>query len=78
MKDKQPTAGSRLLLLALAIVVPAVALIGFSLAHLKSLQRDHAVEASIQRQFQQMLAQANFSRVHILEEDLGFEISMTK
>ncbi len=34
--------------------------------------------AYTREQFQQMLAQANFSRVHILEEDLGFEISMTK
>ncbi len=48
--------GSRLVILALAIVLPALALIVFSTVQLKSLQRDHAVEASMQRQFQQMLA----------------------
>ena len=34
--------------------------------------------AYTREQFQHMLAQANFSRVDILEEDLGFEITMTK
>ncbi len=47
---------TRLLLLELAVVVPALALIGFSIAHLKSIQRDGAVEAAIQRDFQHMLA----------------------
>ncbi len=47
---------TRLLLLEMAVVLPAVALIGFSIAHLKSLQRDGAVEAAIQRDFQHMLA----------------------
>ncbi|MGA3212279.1 MAG: HAMP domain-containing sensor histidine kinase [Terriglobales bacterium] len=46
----------RLLLLELAVVLPAAALIGFSIAHLKSIQRDRAVEATFQRDFQQMLA----------------------
>ena len=48
--------GLKLLLLELAIVVPALALVLLSLAYLRSLQRDHAVEAAIQRQFEQMLA----------------------
>jgi len=34
--------------------------------------------AYTREQFQQMLAQADFSHVDILEEDLGFEITMTK
>jgi ubiquinone/menaquinone biosynthesis C-methylase UbiE len=34
--------------------------------------------AYTREQFQHMLAQTNFSRVDILEEDLGFEITMTK
>ncbi|HEX8926433.1 MAG TPA: HAMP domain-containing sensor histidine kinase [Terriglobales bacterium] len=46
----------RLLVLELAILVPAVALIFFSVLHLKSLQNDHAIEAAIQRNFDQMLA----------------------
>jgi signal transduction histidine kinase len=45
-----------LLTLELAIVVPALALVLFSLAYLRSIQQDHAVEAAIQRQFEQMLA----------------------
>jgi len=46
---------SRLLVLELAIVLPALALILFSVLHLKSLQDDHAFEAAIQRDFEQML-----------------------
>lgn len=46
----------RLPLLVLGIVLPAVALIVFNIIHLKSIQRDHAVEAAFQRDFQQMLA----------------------
>jgi hypothetical protein len=46
----------RLLLLVLGIALPAIALFTFSILHLKSLQRDHALEAAIQRDFQQMLA----------------------
>jgi ubiquinone/menaquinone biosynthesis C-methylase UbiE len=34
--------------------------------------------AYTREQFEHMLAEANFSRVDILEEDLGFEITMTK
>ncbi len=53
---RQRNERARVLLLELAVVVPAVALIGFSILHLKSIQRDGAVEAAIQRDFQHMLA----------------------
>jgi hypothetical protein len=46
----------RLPLLVSGIVLPAIALIVFNIIHLKSIQRDHAVEAAFQRDFQQMLA----------------------
>jgi signal transduction histidine kinase len=42
--------------LELAVVLPAAALIVFSALRLKSIQRDHAVEAAIQRDFYQVLA----------------------
>jgi len=44
-----------LLTLELAIVLPAAALIGFSVWNLRSIQRDRAVEAAIQRDFSQVL-----------------------
>lgn len=44
-----------LLTLELAIVLPAAALIGFSIWNLRSIQRDRAVEAAIQRDFSQVL-----------------------
>ena len=48
---------SRLVLtLDLAIVTPAAALIVVSVLHLKSIQRDHNVEAAIQRDFYEVLA----------------------
>ena len=48
---------SRLVLtLDLAVVTPAAALIVVSVLHLKSIQRDHNVEAAIQRDFYQVLA----------------------
>ncbi len=47
---------TRLLLLELAVVVPALALIGFSIVYLGSIHRGGAVEAAIQRDLQQMLA----------------------
>lgn len=46
---------ARVLLLQFAVVLPAVALIAFSIVHLKSIQRDRAVEAAIQRDFERML-----------------------
>lgn len=57
MKVKRERSGrARLLLLELAVVLPALALILFSIVHLKSIQRDGAVEAAFQRDFQRMLA----------------------
>jgi len=45
------------MLLTLELVaLPAAALVVFSVLHLKSIQRDRAVEAAFQRDFQQMLA----------------------
>jgi len=46
---------TRLLLTLGLVVLPAAALIVFSALHLKSIQRDRAVEAAFQRDFQQML-----------------------
>ncbi|MFB3813746.1 MAG: sensor histidine kinase [Terriglobales bacterium] len=45
----------RLLLLELAVIVPAVALIAFNIYHLESIKRDRAVEAAFQRDFNQVL-----------------------
>src|SRR6202035_5423661 len=44
-----------LLTLELAIVLPAAALMGFSIWNLKHLQRSEAVEAAIQRDFSHVL-----------------------
>jgi signal transduction histidine kinase len=44
-----------LLTLELAVILPAAALIGFSIWKLHSLQRDRAVDAAIQRDFSHML-----------------------
>jgi signal transduction histidine kinase len=44
-----------LLQLELAITLPAVALMVFSISNLKSIQRDQAIEGAIQREFQSML-----------------------
>jgi len=44
------------LLLELAVVLPAAALILFNVLHLKSIQRDRAVEAAIQRDFYQVMS----------------------
>src|SRR5690242_4257980 len=43
------------LTLELAVVLPAAALVILSALHLKSIQRDRAVEAAIQRDFSQVL-----------------------
>jgi len=40
-----------LLTLELAIVLPAAALMGFSIWNLKHIQRDKAIDAAIQRDF---------------------------
>jgi signal transduction histidine kinase len=44
-----------ILLLELAVVLPAAALVVLSAIHLKSIQRDRQVEAAIQRDFSQVL-----------------------
>ncbi|MGI8770286.1 MAG: sensor histidine kinase [Acidobacteriaceae bacterium] len=46
----------RMLLLMLAIMLPAAALILWSILHLRSIQREKAVEAVIQRDYQHLLA----------------------
>jgi len=48
-----------LLTLELAVVLPAAALIIFSVRHLRSIQRDRQAEAAIQRDFYQVLAIAD-------------------
>ena len=47
-----------LLKLELAIVLPAVALMGFSIWNLKHIQRNHLVEAAMQRDFNEVLRYA--------------------
>jgi signal transduction histidine kinase len=46
----------RILLLMLAVMLPAAALIVFGVYHLRNIQRDKAIEAAIQRDNQQVLA----------------------
>jgi signal transduction histidine kinase len=46
----------RILLLMLAVILPALALIAFGLYHLWSIQHDKAIEAAIQRDYQRTLA----------------------
>ena len=46
----------RILLLMLAVMVPAAALIFVSAYDLRRIQRDKAIEAAIQRDYQQVLA----------------------
>lgn len=57
-KGKWPRWNERtrmLLTLELAVLLPAAALIGFSILKLQAFQRDKAIEAAIQRDFQHML-----------------------
>ena len=60
------------LTLALAVMLPAAALICVNFYHLKSIERDKALEAAIHRDFQQMLAisekQINHKAYTIVEE----------
>jgi len=58
MKAKQPpNARTRMmLLLQLAVILPAATLVILSARHLQTIQRDRAVEAAIQRDFSQVLA----------------------
>ena len=46
----------RVLLLMLAVMLPAIGLILVSLYHLRTIQRDKAIEAVLQRNYQQILA----------------------
>jgi signal transduction histidine kinase len=46
----------RTLVLMLAVILPAASLIVFGLYHLRSIQQDKAIEAAIQRDYQQVLA----------------------
>src|SRR5271165_5296301 len=46
----------RMLILMLAVMLPAAALIVASVYHLRSIQREKGVEAVIQRDYQQVLA----------------------
>ena len=66
-----------LLTLELAVVLPAAALIIASALHLRSIQRDRAVEAAIQRDFSHVLAisekQIN-QRAYELLDDVKTEI----
>ena len=60
------------LTLALAVMLPAAALICVNLYHLKSIERNKSLEAAIHRDFQQMLAisekQINHKAYTIVEE----------
>src|SRR5271169_6343695 len=53
-----------LLTLELAIVLPAAALMGFSIWHLKHIQRSEEVEAAIQRDFSHVLMIADKKTWH--------------
>jgi signal transduction histidine kinase len=58
MKGKSPrNARTRMMLiLELAVILPAATLVVLSARHLQTIQRDRAVEAAIQRDFSQVLA----------------------
>src|SRR5690349_17884925 len=56
MKKPFWNARTRMLLTLELVALPAAALVVFSVLHLKSIQRDRAVEAAFQRDFQHMLA----------------------
>src|SRR5215831_2280767 len=55
MMSRRPGRSRMFLTLLLAVVLPAAALIGFSLWSLHSIHRDHAVEAAMQRDFSRVL-----------------------
>jgi signal transduction histidine kinase len=58
MNAKRPKSDRTRLIftLELAVILPAAALVIFGVLHLRSIQRDRAVEAAIQRDFSQVLA----------------------
>ena len=78
MKAKHPTnARNRMmLLLQLAVILPAATLVILSARHLQTIQRDRAVEAAIERDFSQVLAisekQINH-KAYALADDVGSE-----
>ena len=45
----------RIMVLMLAVILPAAALIGFGVYHLRNIQRDKAIEAAIQKDYEQTL-----------------------
>src|SRR4051794_32161810 len=65
---------TRILVLMLTVLVPAAALIMVSILHLRSIQRDRAVEAAIQRDYQHVLKIAekriNKAAIEMTEESL--------
>jgi len=58
MKVKRPTSARTrmMLILQLAVILPAATLVILSARHLQTIQRDRAVEAAIERDFSQVLA----------------------
>src|SRR5438094_8672167 len=55
IKKSRWTKRRPLVLMMVLVVLPAAGLVAFNLYHLRSVQRDHAVEAAIQRDFQHVL-----------------------
>ena len=53
---------TRMLILLLAVMLPAAALIVASVWHLRTLQREKEIEAVIEREYQQTLAIAKFDQ----------------
>jgi signal transduction histidine kinase len=58
MKARRPTSAHTrmMLILQLAVILPAATLVILSARHLQTIQRDRAVEAAIERDFSQVLA----------------------
>jgi signal transduction histidine kinase len=58
MKARRPTSARTrmMLILQLAVILPAATLVILSARHLQTIQRDRAVEAAIERDFSQVLA----------------------
>jgi signal transduction histidine kinase len=73
MKTKPRNERTRLLLtLELAVILPAAVLVILSAWHVRHIQRDHAVEAAIQREYSQVLAisekQINHKAYELIED----------
>src|SRR5690348_13071527 len=73
MKPKRWNERTRMMLiLQLAVALPAAALVGLSAWHLNHIERDRAVEAAIQRDFSQVLAisekQINHKAAELIED----------